>query len=58
MHAEPRPTPERSGAFGGFIGPRTLASQAVVIGDEPPVEAPLVMGWVHETGEQMFVPGF
>ena len=35
-----------------------LASQAVVIGDEPPVEAPLVMGWVHETGEQMFVPGF
>ena len=32
-----------------------LASQAVVIGDEPPVEAPLVMGWVHETGEQMFV---
>jgi pyrimidine-nucleoside phosphorylase len=35
-----------------------LASQAMVIGDEPPAEAPLVMGWVHETGEQMFVAGF
>ena len=35
-----------------------LATQAVVIGDEPPAEAPLVMGWVHETGEQMFVDGF
>jgi pyrimidine-nucleoside phosphorylase len=35
-----------------------LASQAMIIGDEPPAEAPLVMGWVHETGEQMFVAGF
>jgi pyrimidine-nucleoside phosphorylase len=35
-----------------------LVSQAVVIGDKPPAEAPLVMGWVHETGEQMFVAGF
>jgi pyrimidine-nucleoside phosphorylase len=35
-----------------------LATQAVVIGDKPPAEAPLVMGWVHETGEQMFVDGF
>jgi pyrimidine-nucleoside phosphorylase len=35
-----------------------LARQAVVIGDTPPAEAPLVMGWVHETGEQMFVAGF
>ena len=35
-----------------------LATQAVVIGDTPPAEAPLVMGWVHETGEQMFVDGF
>ena len=35
-----------------------LATQAVVIGDAPPAEAPLVMGWVHETGEQMFVAGF
>ena len=31
-----------------------LATQAVVIGDKPPAEAPLVMGWVHETGERMF----
>jgi pyrimidine-nucleoside phosphorylase len=35
-----------------------LASQAVVIGDTAPAEAPLVMGWVHETGEEMFVAGF
>ena len=35
-----------------------LAVPAVVIGDTPPAEAPLVMGWVHETGEQMFVAGF
>jgi len=26
MHPEPQPLPERSGAFGGFIGPRTLVS--------------------------------
>ena len=27
MHSEPQPVPERSGAFGGFIGPRTLVAQ-------------------------------
>ncbi len=26
MHSAPQPLPERSGAFGGFIGPRTLVS--------------------------------
>jgi pyrimidine-nucleoside phosphorylase len=35
-----------------------LAEQAVVIGDRAPAEAPLVMGWVHDAGEQMFVDGF
>jgi len=35
-----------------------LVSNAVIIGDKPPAEAPLVMGWVHESGEQMFVAGF
>ena len=34
-----------------------LATQAAVIGDKPPAEAPLVMGWLHEHGEQMFVAG-
>jgi pyrimidine-nucleoside phosphorylase len=34
-----------------------LAAQAVVVGDEAPPEAPLVMGWVHEHGETMFVGG-
>ena len=34
---------------------RHLATQAVVIGDQAPPEPPLVMGWVHEHGEQMFV---
>ena len=33
-----------------------LASQAAVIGDKAPAEAPLVMGWVHDGGEQLFVP--
>ena len=33
-----------------------LATQAAVIGDQAPPEAPLVMGWVHDSGEQMFVP--
>jgi pyrimidine-nucleoside phosphorylase len=32
-----------------------LATQAVVIGDRAPAEAPLVIGWVHDSGEQMFV---
>jgi len=35
-----------------------LVSNAVIIGDKPPAESPLVMGWVHESGEQMFVDGF
>jgi len=35
-----------------------LVSNAVIIGDKPPAESPLVMGWVHESGEQMFVAGF
>jgi len=35
-----------------------LATQAFVVGDTPPAEAPLVMGWVHDGGEQMFVDGF
>jgi pyrimidine-nucleoside phosphorylase len=34
-----------------------LATQAVVIGDQPGAAAPLVMGWVHEHGETMFVGG-
>ena len=37
---------------------KDLAGQAVVIDDTAPAEAPLVMGWVHDTGEQMFVDGF
>ena len=32
-----------------------LATQAAVIGDKAPADAPLVMGWVHDNGEQMFV---
>jgi pyrimidine-nucleoside phosphorylase len=32
-----------------------LASQATVIGEKAPPEAPLVIGWVHDSGEQMFV---
>src|SRR5688500_9755439 len=34
-----------------------LVTQAVVIGDQPPPAAPLVMGWVHAHGETMFVGG-
>jgi pyrimidine-nucleoside phosphorylase len=34
-----------------------LASQAVVIGDQPQPQPPLVMGWVHDNGETMFVGG-
>jgi hypothetical protein len=29
----------------------------VVVGDQPPPAAPLVMGWVHANGETMFVGG-
>ena len=39
-------------------GALALAGPAVVIGDAAPAEAPLVMGWVHDAGEQMFVDGF
>jgi thymidine phosphorylase len=35
----------------------TLATPAVVIGEQPGAQAPLVMGWVHEHGETMFVGG-
>ena len=34
-----------------------LATQAAVIGDQAPADAPIVMGWLHENGEQMFVAG-
>ena len=34
-----------------------LASQAVVIGDQLQPQPPLVLGWVHEHGETMFVGG-
>ena len=34
------------------------AARAIAIGDAAPAEAPLVMGWVHAAGEQMFVDGF
>jgi pyrimidine-nucleoside phosphorylase len=33
----------------------TLAGQAAVIGDNALADAPLVIGWVHDSGEQMFV---
>jgi pyrimidine-nucleoside phosphorylase len=32
-----------------------LASQAAVIGDRAPAEAAQMIGWVHDSGEQMFV---
>jgi pyrimidine-nucleoside phosphorylase len=34
-----------------------LAKQAAVIDDTAPPEQPLVMGWVHDSGETMFVAG-
>jgi pyrimidine-nucleoside phosphorylase len=34
-----------------------LATQAVVIGDKPVADAPIVMGWLYDSGEQMFVAG-
>lgn len=33
-----------------------LANQATVIGDRAPADAPQMIGWVHDSGEQMFVP--
>ena len=35
----------------------SLATQALVVGDQPVAAPPLVMGWVHESGETMFVGG-
>ena len=35
-----------------------LATEAISIGDRAPAAEPLVMGWVHDGGEQMFVDGF
>ncbi len=35
----------------------TLATQAVVVGDLAPADQPLVLGWVHDSGETMFVAG-
>ena len=32
-----------------------LATQAAVIGDRAPAEAAQMIGWVHDSGEQMFV---
>jgi len=32
-----------------------LVTQAMVIGDQPPATEPLVLGWVHDKGETMFV---
>ncbi|MDO8680925.1 MAG: thymidine phosphorylase [Acidobacteriota bacterium] len=34
-----------------------LAAQAAVIGDKAPPEQGLVMGWVHDSGETLFVAG-
>jgi len=33
----------------------TLANQAAVIGDRAPAEVAQMIGWVHDSGEQMFV---
>jgi pyrimidine-nucleoside phosphorylase len=35
-------------------GAVSLAQQAIVIGDRPPVEEAQMIGWVHDGGEQMF----
>lgn len=40
-----------------LAGALPLVTQALVIGDQPPVEQPLVLGWVHDSGETMFVAG-
>ena len=34
-----------------------LATQAMVVGDLAPAPQPLVLGWVHDSGETMFVAG-
>jgi pyrimidine-nucleoside phosphorylase len=33
----------------------SMVTQAVVIGDQPAAAQPLVLGWVHDSGETMFV---
>jgi pyrimidine-nucleoside phosphorylase len=38
-----------------LAGALALATQAAVIGDRPVAEAPQMIGWVHDSGEQMFV---
>jgi pyrimidine-nucleoside phosphorylase len=38
-----------------LAGALPLVTQALVIGDQPSVELPLVLGWVHDSGETMFV---
>jgi pyrimidine-nucleoside phosphorylase len=40
-----------------LAGALPLVAQATVIGDQPSVEHPLVLGWVHDSGETMFVAG-
>jgi hypothetical protein len=34
-----------------------LVTQAVVVGERPPANEPLVLGWVHDSGETLFVAG-
>lgn len=40
-----------------LAGALPLVTQAIVIGDQPPADQPLVLGWVHDSGETMFVAG-
>jgi thymidine phosphorylase len=40
---------------GRLAAAQHLAQQATVIGDKAPPDAPLVIGWLHDSGEQMFV---
>jgi len=40
-----------------LAGALPLVTQALVIGDQPPADQPLVLGWVHDRGETMFVAG-
>ena len=39
----------------GLTVAQVLATEAAVIGDVAPPDAPLVIGWLHDSGEQMFV---
>ncbi len=38
-----------------LAGALPLVTQAMVIGDQSPATQPLVLGWVHDSGETMFV---